>query len=178
MRPVRVLDLACGGGDLAIQLAKIANRRGWPAQIDGADVSPTAVEYASGRANGTGARFRVLDALGGELPTDYDVITCTLFLHHLTSNQAVNLLRRAAGAARHALVVDDLVRSRAGHTLAWVGCRVLSRSPIVHNDGPVSVEGAFSIAEAKQMADQAGLVGAKVDRHWPERFQLVWERPA
>ena len=177
LAPVRVLDLACGGGDLAFELSAIAQQRGVEAQVHGADISATAVNYANGRANGSGVAFHVLDALGGDLPADYDVITSTLFLHHLSREQAVALLRRASEATRHALVVDDLIRSRVGYGLAWVGCRALSRSPIVHYDGPVSVEGAYSIDEVREMAAEAGLADAKINRHWPERFQLVWERP-
>lgn len=175
LKPVRVLDLACGGGDLVAGLSNMAKRRGVDAVIDGADISPTAVELASRNAV-NGSSFRVLDALAGDLPDDYDVITCTLFLHHLQRDQVVGLLGRAAAAARHAVVADDLIRSRLGYGLAWFGCHLLTRSPIVHFDGPVSVEGAFSFDEARAIVDDAGLAGARIDRHWPERFQVVWER--
>lgn len=178
LNPVRVLDLASGGGDLAFQLAAVAKRRAVPAVIHGADISQTAVDYANELANGSDVSFRVLDALGEQMPTDYDIITCTLFLHHLSREQAVILLSQAASGARHAVVVDDLIRSRVGYGLAWIGCRAVTRSPIVHFDGPVSVEGAFSMDEAGKIAEEAGLQDARLSRHWPERFQLVWERGA
>jgi len=58
-----------------------------------------------------------------------------------------------------------------------VGCRLLSRSPIVHFDGPVSVQGAFRMDEALDLAARAGLDGATIRRSWPERFLLSWHRP-
>jgi hypothetical protein len=46
----------------------------------------------------------------------------------------------------------------------------------VWNDGPISVAAAFSGAEAQTLAERAGLHGAVVTRHWPERFLLSWNR--
>ncbi len=80
-------------------------------------------------------------------------------------------------AAERAVLVDDLLRSQSGYWLAWVGCRMLSRSPVVHFDGPVSVAAAFRLAEVKVLCSEAGLPGANIRTHWPERFLLSWERP-
>ena len=44
--PLRVLDLACGGGDVAIRLALKARRSQIPMEIDGCDMSPTALKIA------------------------------------------------------------------------------------------------------------------------------------
>lgn len=177
LAPIRVLDIACGRGDLAWALKRHADRRRLPIHIEGIDLSPTAVDFANERYRDQGLKFHVADALEDELPSGFDVITCNLFLHHLDAEQAVHYLRRTAAAARHAVIVDDLCRSWCGYALAWAGCRLLSRSPIVHYDGPLSVEGAFTIAEAAALASRAGLQDAQLRRHWPERYQLVWRRP-
>jgi hypothetical protein len=179
-RPVRVLDLATGGGDVPIRLGRRARRAGLPISVDGCDVSPVAVEHAKRQAerDGAGVSFFVADALAGELPSGYDAVVCSLFLHHLTEDQAVGLLRRMAAAAGLLVLVNDLVRSRAGLLLARVGTRLLSRSPVVHVDGPRSVEGAFTIAEAKELAGRAGLGGTTIVRRWPCRFLLTWQRPS
>jgi hypothetical protein len=97
-----------------------------------------------------------------------------LFLHHLDEPQAVALLARMAGAARRLVLVNDLNRSRAGYLLAWAGTRLLSTSAVVHTDGPLSVEGAFTIAEATALAEKAGLTGARVEPRWPCRWLLQW----
>ena len=46
-----------------------------------------------------------------------------------------------AQIARRRVLVSDLRRSRLGWWLAWVGTRILTMSPMVHFDGPVSVDG-------------------------------------
>jgi 2-polyprenyl-3-methyl-5-hydroxy-6-metoxy-1,4-benzoquinol methylase len=176
-RPLRVLDIATGGGDLPIRLWHKARRAGLSLVVEGCDVSPVAVAYATEQAErqGAGIRFSAADALTGDLPADYDVIVCSLFLHHLTEDRAVDLLRRMT-AARRMLLVNDLVRSRPGLLLAQVGTHLLSLSPVVHVDGPRSVEGAFTIEEARGLAERAGLTGATVERRWPCRYLLSWVR--
>jgi SAM-dependent methyltransferase len=177
---LRVLDVACGGGDLVLALAERASASSLEVTIDGCDISPVAIEHAAAAARKRGvelSRFFQHDALGAPFPEGYDLIYCTLFLHHLDPSQAVVLMRGMAQAAGHIAAIDDLCRSRFGYLLAQLACRVLSRSPIVHNDGPASVRAAFTTHEALALAAKAGLTGADCRRHWPERFLLTWERP-
>ena len=103
------------------------------------------------------------------------MIVNSLFLHHLDELQVVTVLRNMADSVNHMIVVDDLIRSRWGYVMAKVGCHLLSRSPIVHFDGPVSVKAAFSLAEISDLASQAGLSGVQIQKHWPERFILTWQ---
>lgn len=178
-RPLRVLDLACGGGDVPVRLAVKAIRSGIPMEIEGCDMSETALKIAIRTSELTGIkpmRFYSLKALNDPLPQEYDVIMCSLFLHHLANDEALQLMRSMASAARQAILIDDLLRTQWGYALCWVGCRILSRSPIVHVDGPLSVQGAFTVPEVRSLADQAELSGARIKRHWPERFLLSWER--
>jgi SAM-dependent methyltransferase len=176
--PIRVLDLASGGGDVAIALARRAARAGLDLRIDGCDISPVAVEFAGRRAEDAKVpvRFFRLNVLEESIPDDYDAVMCSLFLHHLGDDEAVLLLAKMADAAGDLILVNDLLRSRLGYRLAWAGCRLLSRSPIVHHDGPASVDAAFSLAEVDGLARRAGLVGARLTRHWPLRFLLSWSR--
>ena len=67
--------------------------------------------------------------------------------------------------------VEDVFHSRAGWWLAWVGTRLLSRSSVVHYDGPLSVQGAYTAQEALDLAQSAGLGGAAVQRRWPCRWR-------
>lgn len=171
----RVLDVASGGGDLAVGLALRARRDGVELEIEGCDVSPTALEHARRNAVEAGApsvNFFSHDVLSGPFSRQYDVVICTLFLHHLDDADAVTTLRRMAEAAERRVVVDDLCRSRLGYGLAWFGVRLLTRSPVVHVDGPRSVEAAFTPSEAAELARQAGWTDVSIRSHWPERFLM------
>jgi SAM-dependent methyltransferase len=185
-RDLRILDLATGGGDVPIRLWRKAAQAGLDWHIEGWDFSPVAVEHAQKRAAQAraGVSFAVQDVLQGPPFAGYDAVVCSLFLHHLDEDQARGLLRRMAGfgAAQQdsrprLVLVNDLVRSLAGLALAHLGSRLLTFSHVVHVDGPRSVEGAFTLAEARALAKEAGLHGATIERRWPCRFLLSWRRP-
>jgi 2-polyprenyl-3-methyl-5-hydroxy-6-metoxy-1,4-benzoquinol methylase len=176
--PLRLLDVATGGGDVPLGLWRKARRAGLALAIAGCDRSPTALAHARRGAARHGADLRYFewDALGGPLPEGYDVLTCSLFLHHLDEAEAVGLLARMAAAARRLVLINDLRRSTVGLLLAYLGTRLLSTSPVVHTDGPLSVAAAFTPAEMRTLAARAGLKGATVARRWPFRFLLTWRR--
>jgi 2-polyprenyl-3-methyl-5-hydroxy-6-metoxy-1,4-benzoquinol methylase len=175
-RTVRVLDVASGGGDVTLALARRARRSGCRLEFTGCDASEVAVNVARQNATSRGesVKFERLEVLDSPLPGGFDAIVCSLFLHHLADEQAEALLRQMAEAARQLVVVNDLVRSRLGYLLAVAATRLLTRSPIVHVDGPLSVQGAFTPAEALALAARAGMQGVRVSRHWPQRFRLEW----
>ena len=174
--PVRILDVACGGGQVAIELAE---RLGNSAQVTGCDMSHVALDYARALADRRRARnveFTPLNVLSDAWPTDFDVVTCSLFLHHLTDDDAEQLMRRMMAAATHTVLISDLRRSNLGFVTAWVGCRLLSRSRVFHVDGTRSVRAAFRTSEALALAERAGMRGATMRHCWPQRFLLTWTR--
>lgn len=174
----RVLDLATGGGDLAIGLARRAQRAGFALEVVASDISPLALEVTSQRARALGVivHTRRFDALNDVWPDDFDVIVSSLFLHHLTDHDASELLQRAGSRVRHVLIMTDLRRTCAGLVLAHVGVRILSRSRVVHTDGPQSVRAAFTMNELRAVARHAGLEDAEISSAWPQRQRLLWMR--
>lgn len=178
-QPLKVLDIATGAGDVPIALWRKAQREGADLHIDGWDLSQTAIDFAASRAAGCqgAVHFHRRDALVDDIPRDYDAIVSSLFLHHLDEDQAVSLLRRMGEATRRLVLINDLARSAFNLLLVRVATRLLSLSPVVHVDGPRSVEAAFTPAEMQQLAHRAGLEDAQVSRRFPCRFLLSWRRP-
>jgi 2-polyprenyl-3-methyl-5-hydroxy-6-metoxy-1,4-benzoquinol methylase len=188
--PLKILDLACGGGDVAIGLAEIAAKAGQAVSVSGIDISPVAIEHsqeaweraqramrASRSAQGPiQVEFKRQDAVRDEIQEEFDVVYCSLFLHHLPEDEAKMLLKTMRRIARKIAIVDDLRRTRLGYMLAWLGGRLLSRSPIVHIDGPLSVRSAFTITEARELARESGWTPIRIRRRWPQRFQMTWIR--
>lgn len=179
-RPLRMLDIATGGGDVVMGIARLAARHGVAMEAHGCDINATAVEYAQSVANQarlSGTKFFQLNALVDLLPDEYDVFMSTLFFHHLGNEDAKQLLGRMAKSARRCILVDDLCRSPLGYFYAWAGGRLLTRSHIVHADGPLSVSAAFTIPEFRRLAQDSGLSAAQFRRHWPQRFLMSWKKP-
>jgi len=177
-KELRILDVATGGGDVPIGLWRHARRRGLKLDILAVDISPRALEFARSRANACGAavQFAHLDVLAGELPVGFDVVTCCLFLHHLDQPDVVSFLRSMARASNHLMLASDLARTRVGLMLAYFATWVLTFSEVARVDGARSVRAAFSLAEIRTLAANAGLDGAIVRRTWPCRYIMSWTR--
>ena len=178
-RPVRILDVASGGGDTVIGISKKACQSNLEVSVDGCDISSHALQYAqnmAGKYSPLPNRFFQRDVQIEGLPEGYDVIMCSLFLHHLDEIGVIGLLREMARACKYCVVVDDLRRTRLGYALAWAGCRLLTRSPVVRFDGPQSVRAAFDTDEIGRMAEEAGLVHHQLRCHWPQRVLLSWRK--
>ena len=174
---LRVLELACGGGDTAIDLALMAKQKNLALDIHACDLNPGAVEISRSNAKRREAAITVFTADALAKPKDhstFDVVYCTLFAHHLDELEVIRLLEGMALRSRKLVLVDDLIRSRIGFALAWIGTRLLSRSWVVHTDGPLSVRGAFQPDEMMSIAKRAGLKNAQIKRSWPERYLLTW----
>ena len=170
------LDVACGGGDILVQVAQRLRQSGLDVRCSGCDIHPTAIATSLDRARRH--RFDNIDVfqhdiLSADLPRSYDIVTSTLFLHHLSDSEATAVLRRMRDAARGMVLIDDLRRTRRGYWLAVIACRALTRSPIVHYDGPVSVRAAFTGAEIERLATAAGWKDRRLRYHWPERLLLT-----
>ena len=102
-RSLSILDVACGGGDLAIAVKRLAEKSGLSMEVSGCDISPSALEFASDRAlrQGVDVRFFRADAIADPLPDRYDIVMCSLFLHHLPRTDAVKLLHSNGQGGLH-----------------------------------------------------------------------------
>ncbi len=175
---LRILDIATGSGDVPIALWWKAQQDGLSIEMNGCDKSPEAIDYARQSADESAARiqFFTWDVLANGIPAGYDVVTCSLFLHHLRIEEAGRLLKNMAHSARRLILMNDLVRSQTGLLAAHLGTSLLTRSPIVRIDGPRSVRAAFTIHEIRELAEKSGLTGFSITPHWPFRFLFVWSR--
>ena len=174
---IRLLDVACGGGDVALSLKRRSIREGVNLHVEGCDLHPGAIEWAIRRAQESGldVGFFHHDATEGALPAGFDLVCSSLFLHHLSTEEAVAFLRRL-GASGKRILVQDLLRSPLGYFMALAAPKLVTRSPVVHVDGPRSVRAAFSMGEVRQLVQKAGLTRTRIERCWPERFSIAWER--
>jgi ubiquinone/menaquinone biosynthesis C-methylase UbiE len=171
-----VLDLGSGGGGFLHYVSKRRGGENGPPLV-GLDRSAVAIRQAQAWYDGT---IQSLLADAHRIPladNSVDVVTCSLFLHHLDEPGVVRVLREAARVARRGIVVDDLSRSRLAVALTWVTTRIVSRSYVFHTDGTRSVRAALRWNELAELARQAGLSGARVSRRFPFRLMLIWQKP-
>lgn len=185
---ISILDLGCGSGDIALDIAARLHRM-YKVNVTGWDMSPTAIKAASENLlahhlhpkwegsvafEQRNAMESLASSQGDTIPKKFDIVYCTLFMHHFTDEQSIELLKAMKQLSKGIVIVDDLKRTQLGWWLAKIGCHLLSRSPVVHFDGPQSVRAAYLAQELTRIAEKAGLKSAKISHHWPERFLCCW----
>ena len=179
-RKLNVLDVASGSGDIPVAWAKRAKKEGWDLQLTLTDLRSVAIDRQQELARAAGVQLLSLqqDCLDDPLPSGFDVVTCTLFMHHLDSHQAFRLLQSMQQATDHALLVCDLERSRWNLGLVAMAARLVSRSKVVHNDASLSVRAAFTRQEFGQLAQSALARPVRVRGAFPCRFIATYDELA
>ena len=175
--PVRILDLATGSGDRPVALDRwlARHRPDHERQWIGVDISDHALDRAADRATTAGMAFRRVscNVLTDALPP-CDIAMCSLFLHHLSHDEAVTCIRRLHDSARIGVVVGDLRRTRLGLVMAAGAARLTTRSPVVHADAPASVRAAFDDDEFAAILRDARIPDpAGSERVFPQR-RIAW----
>lgn len=168
-----LLDVASGSGDIPLAVTRWAARAQIAARIVATDVSPDIVAEARHYLAGVpGVVVERQDARSLAYPDQrFDIVLCTLALHHFAPEDAIAALREMGRVGRR-LLIFDLVRS----PLAYVGALVLTGLPgmdaMTRHDGPASVLRAYSAPELRELARRAGLRDARVSVRFPFRLTL------
>jgi SAM-dependent methyltransferase len=163
-----LLDVGSGAAGVPLALVRDGARRGIDLRATCLDRDDAMIAIARRR---TAADPRLTFVLGhGEvLPFDddaFDVVTCTLALHHFEPDPARRLLREMRRVARVTPIVGDLVRSYLGYAGTWLYANAISRNRYTRHDAPLSVRRAYTPREACDFARDAGWRAPRA-RHEP-----------
>ena len=108
----------------------------------------------------------------------FDVVGCCLFLHHLEPPQVVQFVNEALRVARHAVLINDLVRHPVHLGLAYAG-RAIYRSRLTRHDAVASVKRAYTVEEIQSMLRQTSTAEITVRRFFLFRMGVIaWKRPS
>jgi len=121
----------------------------------------------------------VADALN--LPfhdSTFDLVSCSLFAHHLSPEQVTKFARESLRVCRQAVLVNDLIRYPLHLALVYAGMP-LYRSRLTRHDAPASVRQAHTVAEMQSYIQQAGAASVEIQRHYLYRMGVIaWKTKA
>jgi ubiquinone/menaquinone biosynthesis C-methylase UbiE len=175
-RSYRVLDLCTGAADIPRRMIDWARRNDVTLSIDGVDLQTSTLAIAR-EFSGDYPEIRFIehDVLRFETNERYDVVCCSLALHHFSDDDAVELLRRCKELSAQRVFVADLERTWA----ARVGIRAITaliyRDPMTKFDARLSARRAFSAAELRDLARRAGWQNFGFRRFLPARQAIFLE---
>lgn len=108
----------------------------------------------------------------------YDVVHSSLFLHHFTNEQVVELLTSFGRIARKYVVMTDIERHFLTRHFVRATRWILGWHPITVHDSTPSSDAAFTAGELRRLASAAGLEEIEVIRFRPAfRIALVARPP-
>lgn len=159
-----LLDVGAASGDMGAAL-----RRKYPR------AAVTALDRKQVHLEKAGNPKIVGDAFLLPFPArSYDFVFSSLFLHHFSDDQVVELFRGFKSVARRAVLAIDLERGPLAYYFIPATRWLLGWHDISMYDGPVSVRASFKKNELASLAARAGLEGARVRVHRPwSRLSLV-----
>ena len=169
-RPLTLLDLGTGAGDLPRQAVRWARRRGYALRPVGLELNRTAAVMA------WRAGVPCVVACAGAPPMrekSVDIVLVSQVAHHLTRDSAVRLFRTCDALARVAVVIADLRRGRMAPIAFWVGARALRFDRSTVADGITSIRRGYTPGELRALLAAAG-VRARVSRRPGYRLVATW----
>jgi ubiquinone/menaquinone biosynthesis C-methylase UbiE len=170
LKTFSVLEAAAGSGELSeIVQHRLAHR--------GIALDVTLLDRAQSHLP-RGSHSIVGDALA--LPFGdgaFDLVSCSLFAHHLDPQQLTQFVREGLRVSRRALLINDLVRHPVHLALAFAGYPIM-RSRIAWLDGLTSVRRAYVPEEIRNLLAASSHAARQVEISRNYLFRMgviVWK---
>jgi 2-polyprenyl-3-methyl-5-hydroxy-6-metoxy-1,4-benzoquinol methylase len=153
----RIVDLATGSGDIPRLIVDYARQIGTRVEIDALDRQPATLEIAKKLSTEYGEiSYCEANILEWNPSEPYDIVLCTLALHHFSDEDAVRLLRRCQELSRKFVLVSDLRRGFLLKAGVYLLTALIFREPMTRYDARLSAARAFSFSEMQTLARHAG----------------------
>jgi ubiquinone/menaquinone biosynthesis C-methylase UbiE len=166
-----LLEVAAGSGELPEMVRQRLARRGITLDVTLLDRQRSHLPV--------GNHTVVADALA--LPFGdgaFDLVSCSLFAHHLNAQQLAQFVREELRVSRRALLINDLVRHPLHLALVYAGYPIM-RSRVAWLDGLTSVRRAYVPDEIRSMIASAfspATAEVEISRNYLFRMGvIVWK---
>src|SRR5512146_1521315 len=159
-----LLDVAAGSGDLAAIVKQ--------SLLPEVQIDYTLLDRAASHMNGYRPSV-VGNALS--LPfrdESFDLVSCSLFLHHLEPEEITTFMREALRICRIAVLVNDLRRSPVHLALICAGLPTF-RSRLTRHDSVASLRRSYTTDEVGTMLSTSGAVRLDVRKHFLYRMGVI-----
>ena len=171
-KTITIVDLGCGNGDVLRDVSKFGRKNNYSFKLIGIDANPAAIDYARELSKEySELSFKTIDILSEDFKKQsYDVVLCTLFLHHLKNEELISFLKKTTENATIGLVVNDLHR----HKLAYYLFKLIGffiKNKMVRQDGLTSILRAFKRKDLENIAKE---IKVHFSIQWKWAFRYLW----
>ena len=175
-KKISVCELGCGGGDNLNALEKYCRKNQIDVEFIGIDINPECIEYAQSNIIDKNTRFVLNDYKKVSFDTKPDILFSSLFCHHFSNDELVEMLHWMKTHSTVGFFINDLQR----HPLAYHSIRFLtklfSRSYLVKNDAPLSVLRGFKKDEWEKLMTKAQITRYQIKWKWAFRYLIIFKK--
>ncbi|AWG21730.1 methyltransferase [Flavobacterium faecale] len=170
-----IVDIGCGNGDMLRSLAKYAKKMNWNLTLIGIDANAFTIEHATTLSvDYPTISYQCLDIFEEHFSTlKYDVVLCTLTLHHFKTDQINYLLQLFAKQARIGIIINDLERSKIAYRLFQLLCFVFRLNRMSREDGLISILRGFKKEELVAFSNTNNFKNYSIHWRWAFRYQWI-----
>ncbi len=185
-REFSLLDVASGCGDVALAAQRWMAGKGIRIELTLLDrrlshLQQVQREPANGRVPSPSKAADLRRVVGQALALpfhgeSFDLVSCSLFAHHLEPQEFIAFQNEALRVCRIAVLTNDLRRHPLSLALVRTG-RPLLRSHMSQHDGVASVKRAYTMQEMKTMLAQTSAARVEIAPHYLYRMAVIaWKR--
>jgi 2-polyprenyl-3-methyl-5-hydroxy-6-metoxy-1,4-benzoquinol methylase len=155
-----ILDACTGFGDIPRLIVESARQQGSQVKVLAMDMQPATLDIARrGSDLFPEISYVQADVRSFESTERFDIVLCSLALHHFGWSEAVTILQRLRRLSGRSVLISDLMRSVTGLLGVYLLTSTIYRDPMTKFDGRLSIRRAFSFGEMKMLAVEAGWDG-------------------
>ncbi|HEV7293378.1 MAG TPA: methyltransferase domain-containing protein [Devosia sp.] len=176
-RPLRIVDVGSGYGDMLRQVFAWSRRRGIAVSMTGVDLNPWSAKAASeATPAGVPVEWRTGDVFEEVFEDPVDLVISSLFTHHLDDEALVRFLSWMEHVASVGWFVNDLHRHELPYRFFTLASRAMRMHRFVQHDGPVSFARSFERQDWLRLLAAAGVPADAASLRWWMPYRLCVER--
>lgn len=176
-RPLEIVDVGSGYGDMLRHIAAWARRRNIQVSLTGVDLNPWSRLLATAAtAPELGIEWVTANVFTYTPPRRVDVVVSSLFTHHLSDALIVEFLRWMETHAHLGWFVNDLHRHPLPYHVLRHFARLARLHHFVQHDGPVSIARSFVRTDWARLLAAADIDRGVAEVQWEFPFRLTVAR--
>ena len=176
--PITILDIGCGNGDMLRVLAKYGYKNNFNFKLIGVDANLHTIDYAEKLStdyyNIEYFSMNIFEEQFVELK--YDIVLCTLTLHHFNNDKILELLKILYQNSKLAIVINDLHRSKIAYFLFQMISIIFNLNKMTKHDGLVSILRGFKKSELIDFSEKMKFQIYKIQWKWAFRYQWIIQK--